>query len=423
MKRNNNKNAINDNKKKSNLKYLKQLEKDEILLGNLEDIPKYFRHNEYIIKGYRVNCNSISKAFKSLFILHNESVNVWSHLSGAFFIIILICYTSFFITNYKTLLKNVKISFYEIEKESWKLPNLIDDDKLNTFVKHLNLFKHDFENMKSDINKIYISSFITLNKTYNKISNNLQKYFSLFNKKFQEFREKFLDLLEFENITFGRYKLDNIKSPKPSKRLKTWPLFIFLISAIFCLLFSTILHLVGNISINFHRILSRFDYGGVCLLITGSCYPPYYYFFYCEPKYRTLYLTFMTTLGLTTFGLCLTNGFNLPEKRILRGSSFLTFGICSGIPIIHFFIAGEKLKGYNNDIRFLYWYLGGITYVIGAILYLIRFPEKYFPGKFDIFGSSHQLLHIAVLIAIIFHYIGSLDAYYSRFNNICMVNK
>ena len=53
----------------------------------------------------------------------------------------------------------------------------------------------------------------------------------------------------------------------------------------------------------------------------------------------------MTTFGLTTFGLCLTNGFNLPDKRILRGSSFLTFGISAGIPIVHFIIAKEGLKG------------------------------------------------------------------------------
>ena len=93
------------------------------------------------------------------------------------FFIILIWYTSFFITNYKTLLKNVKLSFYEIEKEYSKLPNLINDNKLNSLVKHFNLFKYDFENLKSDINKIYISSFITLNETYNKISDNLKKYY------------------------------------------------------------------------------------------------------------------------------------------------------------------------------------------------------------------------------------------------------
>ena len=55
--------------------------------------------------------------------------------------------------------------------------------------------------------------------------------------------------------------------------------FCFLFSAIICLSFSAFFHLVGNISTSHHRILSRFDYGGVCLLITGSCYPPYYYFF------------------------------------------------------------------------------------------------------------------------------------------------
>ena len=149
------------------------------------------------------------------------------------------------------------------------MPNLINDNKLNSLVKHFNLFKYDFENLKSDINKIYISSFIKLNETYNKISKNLQKYYYLFNKKFLEFREKLLDLMEFENITFGKYNLSNLNSSRPAKKLRTWPLFIFLISAIFCLFFSTTLHLIGNISVNFHRILSRLDYGGICLLITG----------------------------------------------------------------------------------------------------------------------------------------------------------
>ena len=332
-------------------------------------------------------------------------------------------FTSYFITNYKTQLKNVKICINEIEKENINLSNKLGDDTFNTLKNKFNAFKYDLESLNYNMNNIYKSSFNALNETYykiyNNISRNLKKYMYSFNLKFKELREKLLDLIELENISLGNSKINNLRLPK---LLATWPLFVFLFSAIICLSFSAFFHLVGNISISHHRILSRFDYGGVCLLITGSCYPPYYYFFYCEPNYRLFYLTFMTTFGLTTFGLCLTNGFNLPDKRILRGSSFLTFGISAGIPIVHFIIAKEGLKGYSNDTRFMFWYLGSITYVSGALLYLIRFPEKYYPGKFDFFGSSHQLLHIAVLIAVFFHYIGSLDAYYSRFNNLCQLN-
>ena len=31
------------------------------------------------------------------------------------------------------------------------------------------------------------------------------------------------------------------------------------------------------------------------------------------------------------------------------------------------------------------WLGGGILYAIGAILYALKFPERRFPGKFDIF--------------------------------------
>jgi hypothetical protein len=49
--------------------------------------------NEYIATGYRINFNSIRKILKSLFIVHNESVNVWSHLLGSILFLAMILYT------------------------------------------------------------------------------------------------------------------------------------------------------------------------------------------------------------------------------------------------------------------------------------------------------------------------------------------
>ena len=76
---------------------------------------------------------------------------------------------------------------------------------------------------------------------------------------------------------------------------------------------------------------------------------------------------------------------------------------------------GDNINGYYPGIKLINWYLGGISYIIGALLYIVRFPEKYFQGKFDYFGSSHQLFHIFVLFGATFHYFGSLDAYNYRF--------
>ena len=81
----------------------KEVEKDPLdcevvgdgkpFIGELHEAPRYLHENVDIQRGYRINFKSYALAYKSLFILHNESVNVWSHLCGSIAFIILIFYT------------------------------------------------------------------------------------------------------------------------------------------------------------------------------------------------------------------------------------------------------------------------------------------------------------------------------------------
>lgn len=48
------------------------------------------------MSGYRIGFNKKRDVFKSLFIWHNESTNVWTHLIGVFIFIGLIIYTSIY---------------------------------------------------------------------------------------------------------------------------------------------------------------------------------------------------------------------------------------------------------------------------------------------------------------------------------------
>ena len=91
---------MNDDENKTLKK--KQKKSNQIIMVTYNEVPKYQQDNEYIRKGYLKNCDSIKKVFKSLFMIHNETVNIWSHLLGAILINCLIIYTAFFITNYKT---------------------------------------------------------------------------------------------------------------------------------------------------------------------------------------------------------------------------------------------------------------------------------------------------------------------------------
>lgn len=48
--------------------------------------------NAYIHTGYRINYNNFKKAFKSMFMLHNETGNIWTHLLGFIFVVVLMIY-------------------------------------------------------------------------------------------------------------------------------------------------------------------------------------------------------------------------------------------------------------------------------------------------------------------------------------------
>ena len=66
-------------------------------IGELKDCPEFMRDNEYILGGYRIGFNSKRRILRSLFMIHNESVNVWSHLIGATLFVLLIVYTSIYL--------------------------------------------------------------------------------------------------------------------------------------------------------------------------------------------------------------------------------------------------------------------------------------------------------------------------------------
>ena len=49
-----------------------------------DDLPPWRRDNAFIVRGYRHTSNSYLGSLASLSYLHNESVNIWTHLLGAF---------------------------------------------------------------------------------------------------------------------------------------------------------------------------------------------------------------------------------------------------------------------------------------------------------------------------------------------------
>ncbi|RYP81799.1 hypothetical protein DL769_001839 [Monosporascus sp. CRB-8-3] len=56
---------------------------EKALLILWDDLPVWRRDNHFIRSGYREESNSYWKSFTSLFYVHNEFVNIWTHATGA----------------------------------------------------------------------------------------------------------------------------------------------------------------------------------------------------------------------------------------------------------------------------------------------------------------------------------------------------
>ena len=94
----------------------------------------------------------------------------------------------------------------------------------------------------------------------------------------------------------------------------------------------------------------------------------------------------MAALAMGCFVSSLVKKFDQPKFRPVRGSMF----IGAGLSVIAVFIA---IRCWPNDYKIKtnveIFAGGGAVYIVGAILYVIRIPERCAPGKFDKCGASH----------------------------------
>lgn len=190
----------------------------------------------------------------------------------------------------------------------------------------------------------------------------------------------------------------------------------FFAGAILCLGFSWLFHTVYCHSVTVSKVFSRLDYSGIAMLIMGSFVPPLYYGFYCSRVLKIVYMSVICSLGIMCIIVSLWSKFNTPKYRVLRAGLFLTFG-CSGIvPAIHFMAAyGVTLAHRQASVGWMA--LMGVLYIAGAIMYATRVPERWFPGKCDIWFQSHQIFHVLVVAAAFVHLYGICQMAYYRFHH------
>ncbi|KAK3316528.1 mPR-typeG-protein-coupled receptor [Apodospora peruviana] len=185
-----------------------------------------------------------------------------------------------------------------------------------------------------------------------------------------------------------------------------------------CFFLSALYHILDNHSHAVSAFFNQLDYIGIVVLMWGASVPTIYYGFLCDMRLRLVYWGVMTfaasCCAVVTFLPC----FGTPRFRAYRAGVYASLGLTGLVFVIH----GLVLLGWETQNRrmALTWMVGmALVNLAGAVVFATRIPERWVPYRFDIVGCSHQIFHVAVMIAACLHFVGVLSAFWGTRGGSC----
>jgi predicted membrane channel-forming protein YqfA (hemolysin III family) len=186
-----------------------------------------------------------------------------------------------------------------------------------------------------------------------------------------------------------------------------------------CMILSAVFHTFSSHSQGAHEFCLMMDLAGVMISITASFLCGIYYAFWCFPAWCTFYMT--TVGGFILFGAIFRNVMNKDENILMRLVYFCSFTVYGFIPTIHWVLLNgfysDEVKIFLPRILIFYLFCG-----LAFLFYIAKFPESVLPGKFDIWGSSHQWWHCFIWLSLAYmHHTGFIFAEF-RLETNCSAN-
>jgi len=205
----------------------------------------------------------------------------------------------------------------------------------------------------------------------------------------------------------------------PAPSLARWPIVVFLLSAFYCMFSSAVYHLLGCYSRRLHDSLLLLDYSGISVVQAGSFTPTVYYGFLCEPVLRWTYIVAGVSICTASFCIGIISGiWPSPFWRMVRVAAYCTSACSALVPLAHLMLY-QRAGNPAWEPCFAYFVAMLACYGTGIIFYISRFPERYYPGRFDLYFSSHQLWHAFVFAAPLIHFFGVAGHFHWRSLHPC----
>ncbi|RHY30273.1 hypothetical protein DYB32_004449 [Aphanomyces invadans] len=421
----------------------------------------YLGDNTFIHHGYRLHY-SVKECVVSLFEMHNETLNVWTHMIGSliFVSLLVLLYTQFdkavhphheVESPHHVHLANLPYLSHGHHTLRLFVAHSIMDSSERALVQTLSL--HGPPRQFLEIASVLFNT--TLSDLVQDSADSINGEFHLLKQDLVQLQDRLLALADHawlnrhvfshleslqnnvrarltalqqshhqDNIRHGVQAITdvlNVLRFDLDHKVPVWPVSIFVGSAIICLTCSAIFHLLYVVSHPVYAVLSRLDYAGISILISGSFFPVQYYGFYCDAGLRWFYLGTTMVLASMTFAMAMMPFFAKEKFLVLRTCTFISFGLFGAVPVVHMaFIDGFFHEQVQVILAPMLW--EGLFYIGGAMIYMSRVPERLYPGRFDTLFGSHQIWHVCVVAAALVHFHMVTTHFEWRWNHQCHVD-
>ncbi|KAH7017929.1 hemolysin-III channel protein-like protein Izh2 [Macrophomina phaseolina] len=181
-------------------------------------------------------------------------------------------------------------------------------------------------------------------------------------------------------------------------------LLTYLLGAASCCMLSASYHCINCHSERVSAYCLKLDYLGIVFNITSTSLSSTHFGLHDQDTaLASLYAKLLLGCGLATFWVTLDPTFDGSTAAKFRSAVFIALCACGFAPIAHAALSPRlSLSGFAIECI-----LGSSAfYLIGTALYVSHFPESRWPGRFDIFGASHQIFHVCVNVAQGIHLLG-----------------
>eukprot|EP00300_Choanocystis_sp_HF-7_P033738 c46152_g1_i1.p1 GENE.c46152_g1_i1~~c46152_g1_i1.p1 ORF type:complete len:307 (-),score=63.58 c46152_g1_i1:201-1121(-) len=175
-----------------------------------------------------------------------------------------------------------------------------------------------------------------------------------------------------------------------------------------CYLCSATYHTLHICSPESSIAFGQLDFVGIVLGIWGGETGAIIALFPCEHHKMWLFELALTIFGIIALMVVIIPRFNSNTYRGTRSLIFVAFGLSGLLPFFVFIWDHLACSNHHACSVALTQVVSNAifcasAFLFGACLYNFRFPERYFPERFDLFGQSHQIWHLLVVLGFWFN--------------------